>query len=90
MNVRRVMIWMTVGVFFILTVLATLFFHGIPPWPVLACFAISHSAFCLIISRVKPYKGPYTQPMEDPTNAIDAQTYRGAQGQSPGNTRPLR
>ncbi len=65
MNIRRVIFWMTVGIFIVLTVLSTLFFHGIPPWPVLACFAISHGAFCFIVSRVKPYKGPYTPPMTD-------------------------
>lgn len=66
MNPRRVITWMTVGVFMILTVLATLLFHGIPPWPMLLCFAVSHLTFCFIVSRVKPYKGPYTQPMADP------------------------
>jgi hypothetical protein len=65
MNPRRVIVWMTVGIFIVLTVLSTLFFHGIPPWPVLVVFAISHGGFCFIISRVKPYKGPYTQPMTD-------------------------
>ncbi len=66
MNTRRVIFWMTVAVFFVLSVLAVLFFHGIPPWPVLACFAVSHGAFCLIVARVKPYLGPYTAPMEEP------------------------
>lgn len=66
MNPRRVIILMTVAVFFVLLVLALLFFGGIPPWPLLLCFAASHLTFCIIISRVKPYKGPYTQPMADP------------------------
>ena len=66
MNPRRVIIWMTIAVFFILTVLATLFFGGIPPWPVLLCFAASHMTFCAIVSKVKPYKGPYTKPLSDP------------------------
>jgi len=66
MNTRRVIILMTVAVFFVLTVLALVFFHGLPPWPVLLCFAISHGAFCFIVSRVKPYRGPYKEPLEDP------------------------
>jgi hypothetical protein len=66
MNPRRVIILMTVAVFFVLTLLATLFFHGIPPWPVLLCFAISHGTFCIIVARVKPYKGPYRKPEAEP------------------------
>ncbi len=66
MKPRHVIIWMTVGVFIVLTVLATLFFGGIPPWPVLLCFAISHGIFCLIVARVKPYHGPYREPLREP------------------------
>lgn len=66
MNPRRVIILMTVAVFFVLTVLAVLFFKGIPPWPVLLCFAISHGTFCFIVARVKPYRGPYKKPDADP------------------------
>ena len=66
MNPRRVIIWMTIAVFFILTILATLFFGGLPPWPVLLCFAASHTTFCIIVSKAKPYKGPYTKPISDP------------------------
>ncbi|MSO72284.1 MAG: hypothetical protein EXQ84_01555 [Rhodospirillaceae bacterium] len=66
MNPRRVIVWMTVAVFVVLTALAIAFFNGIPPWPVLLCFAISHGAFCVIVSRVKPYRGPYKEPMNDP------------------------
>ena len=66
MNPRRVITFMTIAVFIVLTVLATLFFGGIPPWPVLACFAASHMAFCIIVSKVTPYKGPYNKPMADP------------------------
>ncbi len=66
MNRRRVIVWMTVAVFVVLTVLAGLLFNGIPPWPVLLCFAASHITFCIIVSRVKPYHGPYTEPIEDP------------------------
>jgi hypothetical protein len=65
MNPRRVIIGMTVAIFFILLVISTLFFQGIPPCPILLCFAISHGAFCWIVSRVKPYHGPHTDPMKD-------------------------
>ncbi len=65
MNRARVIVWMTVGVFTILTVIATLFFHGIPPWPVLLCFGISHLIFCIVVTRVKPYRGPYREPMAE-------------------------
>lgn len=66
MNPRRVIIWMTVAVLIILTVLSTLFFGGIPPWPLLLSFAVSHTTFCVIVSRVKPYRGPHNEPMTDP------------------------
>ncbi len=66
MNPRGVIILMTIAVFFVLTVLAMLFFGGIPPWPVLLCFAISHGIFCFVVARVKPYRGPYKEPMRDP------------------------
>jgi len=66
MNPRRVIIWMTVAVFIVLTVLAVMFFGGWPPWPVLLCFAISHGVFCFVVARVKPYRGPYKEPMTDP------------------------
>jgi len=66
MNPRKVIILMTVAVFVVLTVLSMMFFKGLPPWPVLLCFAISHGAFCLIVARVKPYNGPYKEPMENP------------------------
>ena len=65
MNPRRVIILMTVGVFIVLTVIATLFFGGIPPWPVLACFAASHLTFCFIIVGVKPYRGPHNKPLDE-------------------------
>lgn len=66
MNPRKVIILMTIAVFIVLTVLATLFFGGIPPWPVLLCFAVSHGIFCVIVARVKPYHGPYKEPLENP------------------------
>lgn len=65
MNRRRVIILMTVAVFIVLTVIATLFFGGLPPWPVLACFAASHLTFCIIVAGVKPYRGPYRKPMDE-------------------------
>lgn len=67
MNRRKVIFLTTVGVFLILTTIAAVFFKGLPPWPVLFWFAVSHAFFCFIIARVKPYRGPYTEPMEDPT-----------------------
>ncbi len=67
MNLRRVIVLTTIGVFIILTILATLFFKGIPPWPVLFWFTVSHAFFCCVIARVKPYRGPYVEPMTDPS-----------------------
>lgn len=67
MNPRRVIVWTTVGVFLVLTTVATLFFRGIPPWPMLLWFALSHAFFCFVIARVKPYRGPYVAPMAEPS-----------------------
>ena len=67
MNPRRVIVLTTIGVFIVLCTVATLFFHGIPPWPMLLWFAVSHAFFCIVIARVKPYHGPYVEPMADPT-----------------------
>jgi hypothetical protein len=64
-NRVKVIVLMTVAVFFVLSVLTALFFKGFPPWPLLACFAASHTFFCIVISRVKPFKGPYSKPMDD-------------------------
>lgn len=69
MNRRRVIVLMTGAVFIVLTTLATLFFGGLPPWPVLLCFGVSHAAFCIIVSRVRPYRGPYRKPLSDPDPA---------------------
>ena len=66
MNRTRVIIVTTVAVFVILCTLAVLFFRGIPPWPMLLWFTISHLFFCIVIARVKPYRGPYSEPMADP------------------------
>ena len=65
-NRKRVIIVTTVAVFVILCILAAVFFHDVPPWPVLMWFAVSHLFFCIVIARVKPYRGPYTEPMSDP------------------------
>lgn len=67
MNPRRVIVLTTLGIFLVLTTIATLFFRGIPPWPVLFWFAVSHALFCIVIARVKPYRGPYTTPMVEPS-----------------------
>lgn len=67
MNPRKVIVLTTIGLFIILTTIATLFFGGIPPWPMLLWFAVSHAFFCFVIARVRPYTGPYTEPMAEPT-----------------------
>ncbi len=66
MNRTRVIVGTTVAVFVILCILAMVFFRGIPPWPVLLWFAVSHLFFCIVIARVKPYRGPYAEPMAEP------------------------
>jgi hypothetical protein len=66
MNRKRVIVLTTLAVFGVLCTVAVLFFHAIPPWPVLLWFAVSHLFFCVVIARVKPYRGPYQEPMVDP------------------------
>ena len=66
MNRRRVVIAMTVAVFFILAVPITRIFNGLPPWPVVLWFAASHVFFCAVILRTRPFQGPYTEPYVDP------------------------
>jgi hypothetical protein len=63
MNTRRVIVWMTVGVFAVLGWLMFTIFDGLPPWPVVACFTISHVFFCIVVSSVRPYRGPYAEPV---------------------------
>ena len=63
MNRTRVIVVTTVAVFVIFCILAVVFFRGIPPWPVWLWFTVSHLFFCIVIARVKPYRGPYTTPM---------------------------
>ena len=65
MNRKKVIVAMTIAVFFMLAVPMTFIFGGIPPWPVVFWFSASHVFFCLVILRVKPYTGPYVQPVED-------------------------
>jgi len=65
MNRKRVIIVMTLAVFFILGVPLTAIFHGIPPWPLIFWFAVSHIFFCVLIARTKPFKGPYREPLTD-------------------------
>ncbi len=66
MNRKTVIILMTAGVFAVLSMLMLLFFEGWPPWPVIFWFAVSHAFFCRVILGVKPFTGPYTEPMADP------------------------
>ncbi len=65
MNRKRVIVLMTVAVAFMLAVPMTAIFGGIPPWPVVFWFVASHVFFCTVIARVKPFKGPYVEPMVD-------------------------
>ena len=66
MNRKRVIVLTTVAVSVMLCIIAVVFFRGIPPWPVLLWFTVSHLFFCVVIARVKPYRGPYQEPMADP------------------------
>jgi membrane protein implicated in regulation of membrane protease activity len=68
MNPRRVIVWMTAGVCLVIGYLMAAVFGGWPPWPVLACFALSHVFFCFVIARVRPYRGPHTEPMAERTS----------------------
>lgn len=67
MNRKRVIVWMTVAVFVLLGWLMITIFEGFPPWPVLFWFAVSHIFFCVVIARVRPFRGPYSDPMSDRT-----------------------
>ena len=66
MNRKAVIIWMTAAVFVVLGTLMLMFFDGWPPWPVTFWFIMSHVFFCVVIARVKPFTGPYTEPMAEP------------------------
>lgn len=65
MNRTRVIVWMTVGVFGTLGWLMLHVFDGLPPWPLLFWFVVSHVFFCVVIARVRPFKGPYRAPLID-------------------------
>jgi hypothetical protein len=66
MNRLRVIVLMTLAVFFMLMVPLAVMFGGIPPWPIIAWFAISHLFFCVVVARTKPFRGPYVEPYSDP------------------------
>ena len=66
MNRRKVIVLTTIALFSILCLLAGLFFHGLPPWPILFWFSVSHIFFCVVIWRVKPFTGPYGVPLAEP------------------------
>jgi hypothetical protein len=65
MNRRRVIVLMTLGVFFMLAGPMSAMFGGIPPWPIVFWFVVCHAFFCIVIARVKPFTGPYVEPMQD-------------------------
>jgi predicted MFS family arabinose efflux permease len=67
MNRTGVIVGMTIAVFIVLAFPLTAIFGGIPPWPVIFWFVASHVFFCAVISRVKPFTGPYRKPLTDPT-----------------------
>lgn len=69
MNRTRVIVWMTVAVFVVLGWLGFHILGGWPPWPVTLCFAVSHVFFCVVVSRVRPFRGPYGEPMSERTVA---------------------
>ena len=66
MNRRAVIIGTTIAVFFVLLVPLSIMFGGIPPWPVIFWFTVSHIFFCVVIWRVRPFNGPYAEPLTDP------------------------
>jgi hypothetical protein len=66
MNRRAVIIGTTIAVFLILLVPLSIMFGGLPPWPVIFWFAVSHIFFCVVIWRVRPFNGPYAKPLTDP------------------------
>jgi hypothetical protein len=62
MNTKRVIALMTVAVFVVIGWLMIAIFDGLPPWPVVACFILSHVFFCIVVAQVRPYRGPYSAP----------------------------
>ena len=65
MNPRRVILWMTIGVAVVLLMMTVILLGAIPPWPVWLFFAISHGFFCAVVWKVKPYPGPFAQPLTE-------------------------
>ncbi len=65
MNRKRVIVLTTLAMVAMLSFVGTFVFGAIPPWPVLLWFAASHLFFCVVIARVKPFRGPYQEPMVD-------------------------
>ncbi len=65
MNRSRVIIGMTVAVFVLLGWMMLVIFDGLPPWPVTMWFVGSHIFFCIVVTRVRPFRGPYTTPLVD-------------------------
>ncbi|MCB2106138.1 MAG: hypothetical protein KDE14_00500 [Rhodobacteraceae bacterium] len=63
MNRKRVIVWMTAGVFAMLAVITIGGYGSLPPWPVWLSFGVSHLFFCIVVAKVKPFRGPYTTPM---------------------------
>ena len=66
MNRKRVIVLMTLAIFVLFGWLMITVFDGLPPWPFVLAFTVSHLFFCIVVASVKPYRGPYTKPMADP------------------------
>ena len=66
MNRKRVIVLMTLAIFVLFGWLTITVFDGLPPWPFVLAFTVSHLFFCIVIASVKPYRGPYTKPLVDP------------------------
>jgi hypothetical protein len=66
MNRARVIVWMTLAVAVMLGWLMIAIFDGLPPWPVLLWFVLSHVFFCAVIAQVRPFKGPYVATLTEP------------------------
>ena len=65
MNRKRVIVLTTLAMAAMLLFVGTFVFQAVPPWPMLLWFAVSHLFFCVVIARVKPFRGPYHEPMVD-------------------------
>jgi hypothetical protein len=76
MNRFRVIAVVTIGLALVFSVVAVMF-GRLPPWPVLFWFTASHLFFCIVIVRVKPFRGPYTEPMGEPVAESSANSDLG-------------